>query len=168
MAHGSVPMEQSGLLELGRQQLAAFGRSRVMNTGLVARDRHIQLPYVRRTGGPPFRGVLSRRASCREFLQTPLDLQTIADLLWAAFGINRPEDGGRTAPSARNWREIEIWVALPEALYRYNAALNQLEFMAAGDLRAATGEQTFVAHAPLNLIYVADYSKMEGSRPPTG
>jgi SagB-type dehydrogenase family enzyme len=134
-----------------------------MKASTVERHAHIQLPYVRRAGGPPLRDALSKRASCRSFDTNPLEAQTIADLLWAAFGINRPDEGGRTAPSARNWREIDIYVALREALYRYDPAENRLDFIAAGDLRAATGVQDFVAEAPLNLVYVADYAKMEGA-----
>lgn len=128
-----------------------------------ARHGAIQLPYVRRAGGPPLRDALSRRASCRDFDSTPLEAQTLADMLWAGFGINRPDYGGRTAPSARSWREIDIYVALSEAVYRYDPVFNRLDFITAGDMRAATGVQDFVAEAPLNLIYVADYAKMEGA-----
>src|SRR5512134_809417 len=127
-------------------------------------ERHasIQLPYVKRSGGLPLRDALSRRASARSFAARSLEAQTIADLLWAGFGVNRPDDGGRTAPSARNWREIDIYVALRNALYRYDPSLNRLDFVASDDLRAATGVQDFVGEAPLNLVYVADYAKMEG------
>ncbi|MEQ1811677.1 MAG: SagB/ThcOx family dehydrogenase [Terricaulis sp.] len=130
-----------------------------------AQERHanIQLPYVKRAGGLPLRDALSRRASCRDFDGHPLEAQTIADLLWAGFGINRPEDGGRTAPSARDWRAIDVYVALADAVYRYDPTFNRLDFVAAGDLRSATGVQTFAAEAPLNLVYVADYAKMQGA-----
>jgi SagB-type dehydrogenase family enzyme len=130
-----------------------------------AEERHanIQLPYVKRTGGLPLRDALSRRASTRMFAGKPLELQTIADLLWAAFGVNRPDDGGRTAPSARNWREIEIYVTLSDGAYRYDPLLNRLDFIVSGDLRSATGVQDFAAEAPLNLVYVADHAKMEGA-----
>lgn len=136
---------------------------RAMEASTAKRHAHIQLPYVRSAGGPPLRDVLSKRASCRSFDTSPLETQTIADLLWAAFGISRPDEGGRTAPSARNWREIDIYVALREALYRYNPTENRLDCIAAGDLRAGTGVQDFVVEAPLNLVYVADYSKIEGA-----
>lgn len=126
------------------------------------RHANIQLPYVQRTGGLPLRDALSRRASARTFSSKALEAQTIADVLWAGFGVNRPDDGGRTAPSARNWREIDVYVALRDALYRYDPSLNRLDFVVAGDLRAATGVQDFVGEAPLNLVYVADYAKMEG------
>lgn len=127
------------------------------------RHDYIQLPYVRRSGGPPLRDALSRRASTRKFDKRELETQRLADLLWAACGVNRPDDGGRTAPSARNWREIDIYVALNTGIYRYDAADNRLNLVADGDLRAVTGVQDFVAEAPVSLIYVADYSKMEGS-----
>jgi SagB-type dehydrogenase family enzyme len=133
-----------------------------MDTSASVRDRSIQLPYVRRSGGAPLREVLAARKSSRDFSKAPLELQTIADLLWSAFGVNRPDDG-RTAPSARGWREIDIYVALQDGVYRYDPACNRLDFVAAGDLRAATGVQDFVAEAPLNLIYVADYSKMQAT-----
>lgn len=134
-----------------------------MEAKTVPRHANIQLPYVRRGGGPPLRDALARRASSRDFDTTPLEIQTLADLLWAAFGVNRPDEGGRTAPSARNWREIDIYVALADAAYRYDPAENRLDFVAAGDLRAATGVQDFVAEAPVNLVYVADHAKMQGA-----
>jgi nitroreductase len=118
----------------------------------------IQLPTAQTDGGRPLMQVLKERKTQREFSPEKLPMQVLANLLWAAFGINRP-DGGRTAPSAMNWQEIDIYVALGDGLFLYNAKANRLEPMLAQDVRAATGTQAFVAAAPLNLVYVADLSK---------
>src|SRR5690349_8327683 len=71
----------------------------------------ISLPPVDRTGGPPLMDTLSRRHSAREFAPDPLPLPLLSGLLWAAYGVNRP-DGGRTAPSAINAQEVDVYVAL--------------------------------------------------------
>jgi SagB-type dehydrogenase family enzyme len=103
--------------------------------------------------------VLSKRRSSREFAADRLPLQLLSNLLWAAYGVNRP-DGGRTAPSALNAQEIEIFVALPEGAYRYDAASHELTLVAAQDLRRVTGYQDFVDEAPLDLVFVADHARM--------
>lgn len=114
--------------------------------------------------GRPLMQVLNDRRTGREFSDEKLPLQVLSNMLWAAFGVNRPESGKRTAPSAMNWQEIDIYVATEEGLYLYDATANVLKPILAEDVRAATGRQPFVAEAPVNLIYVADYSKM-GERP---
>ncbi|TFW23128.1 SagB/ThcOx family dehydrogenase [Duganella callida] len=99
--------------------------------------------------------VLLRRRSSREFGAGELSLYRLSRLLWAAFGINRPEQGLRTAPSVGNKQDIEIYVALPAGLYRFDARELTLQPVVARDLRAASGGQEYVARAPLDLIYVA-------------
>ena len=103
---------------------------------------------------------LQRRRSTREFSRRPLPNDTLSTLLWAAFGINRHDSGGRTAPSAHNWQEICVYAVLASGIYRYEAARHLLQPVATGDLRELTGMQEFVAHAPLNLVYVVDFSRM--------
>ena len=120
--------------------------------------KSIQLPAPQTDGSRPLMQVLKERKTQREFGPEKLPTQVLANLLWAAFGINRP-DGRRTAPSAMNWQEIDIYVALGDGLFLYNAKANRLEPILAQDMRAATGTQAFVAAAPLNLVYVADLSK---------
>ena len=115
-------------------------------------------------GSKPLMQVLQERRSTREFSSEELPLQTLSDLLWAAFGINRPESGKRTAPSAVNWQDIDIYVAMAKGLYLYDAKSHTLLPVLAKDIRASTGKQEFVADAPLNLVYVSDYNKM-GDRP---
>lgn len=82
--------------------------------------------------------VLSERKSTRDFAPGSLSLQTLSNLLWAAFGINR-RDGRRTAPSAVNWQEVSIYVATPEGVYLYDAHANALDPALAGDFRAGHG-----------------------------
>ena len=94
-----------------------------------------------------------------EFSPEKLSPQSLSNLLWAAYGVNRP-DGKRTAPSANNRQTIDVYVAMAEGVYLYNAKEHRLDLVAAGDLRAATGQQPFVALAPLDLVYVADFAKM--------
>jgi len=104
--------------------------------------------------------VLKARSSSREFAAKKLPVQILSDLLWAACGINRPETGKRTAPSARNWQEIDVYVAAEEALYLYDAKKHILEPVSGEDIRAFTGKQGFVKTAPVNLVYVSDLSKI--------
>ncbi|MCX7705272.1 MAG: nitroreductase family protein [bacterium] len=122
--------------------------------------QQVQLPKPQISGGKPLMEVLSARKSSREFSGEELPLQTLSNLLWAAFGINRPESGKRTAPSASNWQEIDIYVATAKAVYVYDAKSNSLKPVIEEDLRADFGRQAFVKTAPVVLAYVADYSKM--------
>src|SRR5512135_130409 len=118
----------------------------------------IQLPPPQTSGGRPLMLVLKERQTQREFRSEKLPMQVLSNLLWAAFGINRP-DGRRTAPSAMNWQEIDIYVAMGDGLFLYNAKANRLEPVLAKDVRAATGTQDFIATAPVNLVYVTDLNK---------
>lgn len=119
-------------------------------TAIMAQD--IDLPSPRRTGGMPLMEALARRRSSREFDGRALPRQTLSDLLWAAWGYNRPDK--RTAPSSRDKQEIELYVTMQDGLYLYDAEDNRLLMVSDEDLRAMTGTQPFVAKAPLNIIYV--------------
>jgi SagB-type dehydrogenase family enzyme len=122
------------------------------------------LPAPNRSGGMPLLDALAARRSTRTFSERALPTQVLSDLLWAGWGVNR-DDGRRTAPSARNWQEIDILVVLESGVYQYDAAAHTLRGLAAGHLRAATGGQPFVATAPLSLVYVADTERMRGAPP---
>jgi SagB-type dehydrogenase family enzyme len=87
----------------------------------------------------------------------------LGSLLWCAFGVNRPASGGRTAPSAHDWQEIDLYAVLPEGAYRYDARDHRLMRVIAKDLRPLTGTQDFPATAPLDLVYVADFDRMAGA-----
>lgn len=120
----------------------------------------IPLPAPETTGGKPLMEVLRSRCSTRTFNDVALPLQVLANLLWAAGGVSRADSGKRTAPSARDWREIDIYVVMKEGAYRYDAPSHCLHPVVSGDLRGQTGQQDFVATAPVNLVYVADPNRM--------
>jgi len=131
--------------------------------GSAAQDRKpVKLPPPQTDGGRPLMQVLKDRKSTREFGPGTLSPQTLSNLLWAAFGINRP-DGRRTAPSAMNWQEVSIYVATPEGVYIYDAKGNALNPVLAGDFRAAMGTQSYVKDAAVNLAYVSDLSKTDNA-----
>lgn len=118
------------------------------------------LPKAHITGGLPLMQALLLRQSQRAFESSPLPAQVLSDVLWAAAGINRPELGGRTVPSAMNAQEVSVYAALPDGLYRYAAADQSLHPVVASDVRRVTGYQDFVDNAPVDLIYVADHTGM--------
>jgi len=120
----------------------------------------IQLPAPQTDGGRPLMQVLKDRATVREYKDDPLPPQELSNLLWAAFGINRADSGKRTAPTAMNRQEIDIYVALADGLYLWDAKANVLNLAVAKDIREATGKQPFVKDAPVNLVFVADMAKM--------
>jgi nitroreductase len=119
----------------------------------------IALPPPERRGGVPLMEALAQRHSTRDFSPAALPLLLLSGLLWAAYGVNRRE-GGRTAPSALNAQEIDVFVALPSGAYCYNAAAHELRLVATSDLRRVTGYQDFVDEAPMDLVYVADHARM--------
>lgn len=120
----------------------------------------VKLPPPQTDDGKPLMQVLKTRTSSREFSSEKLPMQVLSDLLWAACGINRADTGKRTAPSARNWQEIDVYIAAEEALYLYDAKEHLLIPVIEKDIRAETGKQGFVKTAPINLVYVADFSKI--------
>jgi len=107
--------------------------------------------------------ALQARHSSRAFAPQPLTLEELGALLWGAFGINRQEGPRRTAPSAHNWQEIDVYAVTAAGTYRYEPQGHRLLRVSDADLRAHTGVQDFVADAPLNLVYVADFARMEGA-----
>ncbi len=125
--------------------------------------KDIALLAPRKEGGKPLMQALATRCSTRDFNPRKLDPQTLADLLWAANGINR-DSGMRTAPSTMNWQEIEVYAVLEEGTYLYDPKANVLKAAAEGDLRKLTGLQGFAATAPLNLVFVADTTRMKGAQ----
>ena len=119
----------------------------------------IKLNAPDKTRGSALMKALNDRQSVREYATDALRLQDLSDLLWAANGINRP-DGKRTAPSCRDFKDVEIYVVLPEGAYLYDAAEHALNPVSAGDYRDAVASgQDFVQTVPVCLVLVADMTK---------
>lgn len=132
----------------------------VTASGMAQDTAAIKLPPPETAGGLPLMQALRQRHSTREFAGRILPPQVLSNLLWAANGVNRPDSGKRTAPSARDWREVDVYVVTAEGAYRYDPPTHTLKLAAAGDLRRLTGVQDFVATAPVNLVYVADRDRI--------
>jgi len=120
----------------------------------------VSLPEAQKKGGLPLMEALADRQSTREFADREIPLETLSNLLWAADGVNRRDSGKRTAPSAHDRREIDIYVITPEAYYRFVPEDHSLKLLGHSDLRKLAGTQDYVATAPLNLVYVADFAKV--------
>lgn len=123
------------------------------------------LPAPHRTGGKPVMQALQERQSTREFKSDALSPQQISDLLWAAFGVNRPEIEHRTAPSAVNCQDIDIYIAMAGGLYRYDAKPHRMVKVSDEDVRPLTSGQPFGKVAPIQLIHVSDYARMDKVKP---
>uniref|UniRef100_UPI0032E3BC22 SagB/ThcOx family dehydrogenase n=2 Tax=Proteiniphilum TaxID=294702 RepID=UPI0032E3BC22 len=124
----------------------------LMGYSLSAQD--IKLPDPDRTGGKPLMQALNERKSVRSYRDKELTIRQLSDLLWAANGFNR--DDKRTAPTANNRQELELYVVIKNGIYFYDARNHTLKEVKKGDYRAETGVQDFVADAALNLVFVSD------------
>ena len=127
-------------------------------------QKQIKLPTPQMSGGMPLMQALKERKSSREFSPKQLPVRVLSNMLWAAFGINRPETGRRTAPSSTNYQDIDIYVATADGLYLYDAEAHALKLVVSDDIRSLTGTQDFVKVASVNLVYVSDFSRL-GDRP---
>jgi SagB-type dehydrogenase family enzyme len=120
----------------------------------------IPLPPPDTRGGRPLMQTLHDRKSTKAFAQQAISREHISNLLWAAFGINRPESGKRTVATAVNCQDIEVYVVFDEAVYVYQAEQHRLIPVASRDVRSLAATQKYAQAAPINLVYVSDYGKM--------
>jgi len=130
--------------------------------GVAGNLQPIVLPKHETDGGRSVLAALQDRRTNRNVSDKPLPPQVLSNLLWAAFGVNREQGSfgksGRTAASASNSQEIDLYVALPEGVYLYEAAPHRLTPVAAGDFRARSGRGA-AAKAPVNIFYVVDLTR---------
>jgi nitroreductase len=145
--------------------LAVLAAALLLSSAAISADlAAVPLPPPQTDGGMPLMKALALRATSRSFAPDPLPPQTLSNLLWAAWGINRPGEGKRTAPSARNVQEIDVVVVRVDGAWVYDAAANALKPLAAGDHRALCGVQEFVREAPVTLVLVADRARAKGAK----
>lgn len=110
--------------------------------------------------------AMMRRHSTREFFSKPLSLDTLSEVFWAAYGVNRTE-GKRTVPSAMGLYPLEIYGFTAEGVYKYNPESHSLTMITGKDLRVKSGTQDFVAGAPLDVVIYSDYDKFITGNPET-
>ena len=129
----------------------------------VALAADIKLPDPVRTGGKPLNEALAARQTHRDFSTAPLTDQELSDLLWAANGFNRPDQKKRTAPTAVNRQEVDIYVCRADGAYFWDSEANVLKQVTDKDLRGFTGRmgtpENFALVAPIALVYVIDYER---------
>jgi SagB-type dehydrogenase family enzyme len=123
----------------------------------------IHLPPPQTSVGLPLMQALSRRMSTKEFADKTISREDLSNLLWAAFGINRPESGKRTAATAVNCQDIQIYVVLRTAAHIYDAQEHCLIPMVNRDVRSLAATQSYAQVAAIQLVYVSDYGKMADS-----
>ena len=142
----------------------AFGINSFVKKSEPVSMNKIKLVAPEKTGGMPLMEALNKRHSSRNISSKKITDQELSNLLWAAFGISRDESGKRTAPTANDTRAMDVYVIMENGTFKYSAEAHSLDLVTEKDLRNFAGKQDFVYTAPVNLVYVADYSKLkEGS-----
>lgn len=142
----------------------AFGINSFVKKSEPVSMNKVKLVAPEKTGGMPLMEALNKRHSSRNISSKKISVQELSNLLWAAFGNSRDESGKRTAPTANDTRAMDVYVIMDNGTYKYSAEDHSLDMVTEKDLRNFAGKQDFVYTAPVNLVYVADYSKLkEGS-----
>jgi len=141
---------------------AAAAATATVGTKVLAQSAApVDLPPANTAGGKPLMQALKNRRTIRHYSDRPLSNQDLSNLLWAAWGVNRPQQDGRTAPRWRGAYLLDIYLVRADGVWLYEPKAHRLAFHMAGDLRGQTTTgQPFVATAPLDLVYAVDASKM--------
>jgi nitroreductase len=150
--------------QAGSGLLAGAALAAMPRRALARQLQPMSLPPPRTQGGMPLMSALKLRRSIREYADRPLPPQTLSDLRWAAFGVNRPS-GDRTAPYWRHIMVIDVFAAIADGIWLYDPKTRRLLPHLPEDIRASTGLQEFAATAPLDLVYVAHGERMTGVSP---
>ena len=150
-----------------QKHLKFFVLLALMLTSVTLEAQNIrELPEPKKIGGKHLMTTLNERQSSRTFANREMNDQMMSNLLWAAFGVNRPELGKRTAPSSRNVQDIQIYAVTKEGAFLYLPEKNALQQVNNQDVRQAMGKQDFTGKAAVNLVYVSDFSRYSGGSDP--
>lgn len=165
--HMKTPMNRRAFVQTlpGLAVLAAPRTQSAQEAATVAAGLSpITLPKPQTEGGKSVLAALQERRTIRNIRPDPLPPPVLSNLLWAAFGVNRDRSSfgkpGRTAASASNSQEIDLYVALPEGVYLYETLPHRLAPVVVGDLRARAGRGA-AATAPVNIFFVADLARYD-------
>ena len=132
----------------------------------AAQATTVVLPSPKTTGGKPLMEALLARHSTREFADRKLEPQVLSNLLWAAWGINRPQSGLRNAPSSGDSMDIDVYLAMADGVWIYDPKAHAIAQLIPDDVRGdTTTGQAYVKTAPLNLVYVSDAARMRNPSP---
>lgn len=143
------------------KKLFLFSLALILTVSAMSQTK-TPLPAPHKTGGMPLMEALAKRSTDRSLDPAKsLTQQQLSDLLWAAWGVNR-SDGRRTAPSAMNRQEMDLYLVGRKAAYRYDAQDHSLVLVAEGDFRSRVNSQDYMKGADYSIIFVADYDKMGG------
>lgn len=125
----------------------------------------IKLPEPSKDNPTTLFQALQNRHSSRDFApDKQIFDDVLSTILWAASGVNRPENGKLTVPSASNAQDIRVYVIRQDGAYLYQPKENSLLKVSDKDLRAAVASrQTVVANAPVGLVLVSDHNKFGGN-----
>lgn len=155
-------MKRRTFVKSAATALPAFAVLGIPSIAFAQEPQPIALPKPEKDGGKSVLASIQERKTIRNISPDPLPAQTLSNLLWAAFGVNRPEGvrgkPGRTAASASNSQEIDLYVALPQGVYLYEAVSHRLIPVVAGDFRARSGRGA-AGTAPVNIFYVVDLAR---------
>ena len=142
--------------------MVACGPNQTQTTTPIEYTETITLVQPPLSEGLTINQALWLRASSRDYSTEPLTLEELSGVMWAAAGINRPENNHLTAPSAMALYPIRVYAFTPEGVYRYDEQSHSLLRVVEGDHRELSAAQEFAYSAPLNLVYIADMSRYEG------
>ena len=132
---------------------------------IAGEPKAIPLPAPKWDRNATLQQALQERMTVREFSGQPFSKEVLSGLLWAGFGINRPGNGHRTAPSAMNSQEVDVYVALPDGVFAFDPKASELKPVLGGDVRATTTSQAFATNSAVVLLFVADFSKQTKAKP---